>query len=231
MPIITTTSGTTGEPKKLELSDELLSARADITALGKGAKISECSVVHVLYNPGTSAFAKYEEWGKKNNKKIIGTIPKDIIVSTLISEKVDAIDGPPGYLVLVSKLFEEKGIFANLKQAVTSRYVLYRKDAVYIQKWLSKNLQVCYGTSETSQVSTGTAEEIADIDGCVGKLLPNVQVEIVNGNIIKIKTPVMITECVDDPVKTAEYFIDGWFYPGDKGYFTKDGRLVISESR
>ena len=95
---------------------------------------------------------------------------------------MDAIDGPPGYLVLVSKLFEEKGIFANLKQAVTSRYVLYRKDAVYIQKWLSKNLQVCYGTSETSQVSTGTAEEIADIDGCVGKLLPNVQVEIVNGN-------------------------------------------------
>ena len=76
-----------------------------------------------------------------------------------------------------------------------------------------------------------TAEEIADIDGCVGFILPGVQVEIVNGDEIRIKTPVMITEYVDNPSETAKHFRDGWFYPGDRGYLTKDNRLVITKTR
>jgi long-subunit acyl-CoA synthetase (AMP-forming) len=41
----------------------------------------------------------------------------------------------------------------------------------------------------------------------------------------------MVTGYIDDPKNTAEYFKDGWFYPGDKGYFTKNGKLVISKNR
>jgi long-subunit acyl-CoA synthetase (AMP-forming) len=107
-----------------------------------------------------------------------------------------------------------------------------RKDAVYIQKWLGKDLQVGYGATEIGTICTGTAEEIADTPGCVGFPLPGVQVEIVDGNVIRIKSEsTMITEYIDNPQKTAEHFRDGWFYPGDKGYFTKDGRLVITKNR
>ena len=231
MPIIATTSGTTGTPKIMEFSDELLKARTELTALGKGAKISECKVVHVAYTPSSSAFKKFEEWGNLNGKKIIGLIQYDKVIETFEKEGVDAIDGAPGYLVSIAKLFEAKGKSAGLKQAITARARLSRADAIFIQKWLSPNLQVCYGTSETSQVSSGTAEEIADIDGCVGFILPGVQVEIVNGDEIRIKTPVMITEYVDNPVETAKHFKDGWFYPGDRGYLTKDNRLVITKTR
>lgn len=56
--------------------------------------------------------------------------------------------------------------------------------------------------------------------------------EIVNGDEIRIKSEAtMVTEYVDDPVMTAKHFKDGWFYPGDRGYFTKDGRLVITKNR
>ena len=231
MPVIATTSGTTGTPKVMEFTEELLKARTELTALGKGAKIAECKVVHVAYTPSSSAFKKFEEWGNLNGKKIIGLIQYDKIVETFEKEGVDAIDGAPGYLVSVAKLFEAKGKTAGLKQAITARSKLNRSDAIYIQKWLSPNLQVCYGTSETSQVSSGTAEEIADIEGCVGFILPGIQVEIVEGDVIRIKTPVMITEYVDNPVETAKHFKDGWFYPGDRGYITKDNRLVITKNR
>ena len=231
MPVIATTSGTTGTPKIMEFSEELLKARTELTALGKGAKISECKVIHVAYTPSSSAFKKFEEWAKLNDKKIIGLIPANKIIETFEKEGVDAIDGSPGYLVTIAKMFETIGKSANLKQAITARAKLNRADAIFIQKWLSPNLQVCYGTSETSQVSSGTAEQIADIDGCVGFILPDAQVEIVDGDVIRIKTPVMITEYVDDPVETAKHFKDGWFYPGDRGYITKDNRLVITKNR
>ena len=91
MPVIATTSGTTGTPKVMEFTEELLKARTELTALGKGAKIAECKVVHVAYTPSSSAFKKFEEWGNLNGKKIIGLIAYDKIVETFEKEAVDAI--------------------------------------------------------------------------------------------------------------------------------------------
>jgi long-subunit acyl-CoA synthetase (AMP-forming) len=232
MTKIVSTTGTTGTPKRVELTREILQARVDLTTIAKGKNIADCKVIHVGMSEKSSAFARFKEWGEQTGKKIIGVIPLDQIVSTILRERVDAINAAPAYLVRVAQLFEETGHSANLKQVISGHATMSRKDAIYIQKWLSKDLQVGYGATEIGTICTGTAEEVADFLGCVGFPLPGIQVEIVNGDEIRIKSETtMVTEYVDNPEMTAKHFKDGWFYPGDRGYFTKDGRLVITKNR
>lgn len=232
MATIVSTTGTTGTPKRIELSKEVLQARADLTTIAKGKNIADCQVIHVGMSEKSSAFARFKEWGGQNGKKIIGIIPLDQMVVTILREKIDCINAAPSYLVRVAQLFEATGHSANLKQVVSGHATMNRKDAVYIQKWLGKNLQVGYGCTEIGTVATGTAEEIADTPGCVGFPLPGVQVEIVDGDVIRIKSPTtMVTKYLDNSELTSKHFKDGWFYPGDKGFFTKDGRLVIKKTK
>jgi long-subunit acyl-CoA synthetase (AMP-forming) len=232
MTIIVSTTGTTGTPKRIELSKEILQARSDLTTIAKGKNIADCKVIHVGMSEKSSAFARFKEWGEQTGKKIIGIIPLNEMVDTIRRENVDAINAAPAYLVRIAQLFEATGQSANLKQVISGHATMNRKDAVYIQKWLGKDLQVGYGCTEIGTVCTGTAEEIADTQGCVGFPISGIQVEIVDGNVIRIKSEsTMVTEYIDNPQKTSEHFRDGWFYPGDKGYFTKDGRLVITKNR
>lgn len=232
MSKIVTTSGTTGTPKRVELTPEILKARADLTTVAKGKNIADCKVIHVGMSESSSAFARFKEWGDKTGKTIIGLIPIDQMVSTIRRLNIDAINAAPAYLVRVAQLFEATGQSANLKQVISGHATMSRKDAIYIQKWLGKDLQVGYGATEIGTICTGTAEEVADVPGCVGFPLPGIQVEIVNGDEIRIKSEsTMVTEYIDNPEMTAKHFKDGWFYPGDKGYFTKDGKLVITKNR
>ena len=232
MTTIVTTSGTSGRPKRVELSKEVLQARADLTTIAKGKNIADCQVIHVGMSERSSAFARFKEWGEQNGKKIIGVILLAQMVDTIINEKVDAINAAPGYLVRVAQLFEATGQSANLKQVISGHATMSSKDAAYIKKWLSKDLQVGYGCTEIGTVCTGTAEEISTVPGCVGFPIEGVQVEIVDGDTIRIKSETtMVTEYIDNDEMTSKYFRDGWFYPGDKGYFTKDGKLVITKNR
>jgi len=232
MTIIVSTSGTSGKPKRVELSAEILQARADLTTIAKGKNIADCKVIHVGMSEKSSAFARFKEWGDLTGKKIIGIIPLAQMVDTIRRENVDAINAAPAYLVRIAQLFEATGSSANLKQVISGHATMNRKDAVYIQKWLSRDLQVGYGCTEIGTVCSGTAEEIAEINGCVGFPVSGIQVEIVDGNVIRIKSETtMVTEYIDNPEMTTKHFRDGWFYPGDKGYFTKDGKLVITKNR
>lgn len=74
-------------------------------------------------------------------------------------------------------------------------------------------------------MAIATAAQVESIPGCAGALCPGVQVEF-DGELIRVKTATMI-QGYDDPALTAQYFKDGWFYPGDRGRLT-DGLLVLA---
>jgi acyl-coenzyme A synthetase/AMP-(fatty) acid ligase len=231
MSIIVSTSGTSGISKKIELTDEIIQARINTITEAKGANISDCKVIHVGWVENSSSSVRFSEWAKQTNKKIIGIVPIDEIVEIFDRENVDCIFAAPGYLVAVAKQFEKVGKSANLLQIITGHRSIENKDVNYIKNWLTKNIQVNYGCTEIGTITSGTIDEISDIDGCVGFPISGVQIEII-GAVIRIKAPLtMVNEYIDNPQKTTENFIDGWFYPGDKGYFTKDGRLVITKNR
>jgi acyl-coenzyme A synthetase/AMP-(fatty) acid ligase len=90
-----------------------------------------------------------------------------------------------------------------------------------------------YGTVEVTIVS---AIWNSGAEG-FGTLWPGARAEIVDERgvvvppgvvgSIRIKTHCMATAYIDDPETTARMFRNGWFYPGDLGVLSPDGRLKI----
>ena len=46
--------------------------------------------------------------------------------------------------------------------------------------------------------------------------------------VVRVQSEYGVGEYLEDPEETQRVFRDGWFYPGDLGYVTKDNLLVIS---
>ncbi|SFR42851.1 Acyl-CoA synthetase (AMP-forming)/AMP-acid ligase II [Yoonia tamlensis] len=94
-----------------------------------------------------------------------------------------------------------------------------------------------YGASETNH----SFNNIKQLD-IVGNLVTtgqarDSQVEIVNSDgqkckafqsgFVRIKNPYLAEGYIDNPAATAQCFRDGWFYPGDLAHWGEDGQLVF----
>jgi acyl-coenzyme A synthetase/AMP-(fatty) acid ligase len=109
-------------------------------------------------------------------------------------------------------------------------------------KFLAKLLQyfqmvtTTYGSTEAGPTTYRRITEY-NTDGSVGELYPGVQLEVVdtkqrpvNPGVegeVRIKTVGQITEYVDNVEASKEAFRDGWFYPGDRGIYSAEGKLYI----
>jgi acyl-CoA synthetase (AMP-forming)/AMP-acid ligase II len=138
---------------------------------------------------------------------------------------VEAIEGRPEYQSGLEAVFGGGSIISEtLSQRVRTR--------------LCSNFTIGYGSTEATMVASMPARFAAGIAGAVGFALPGINVEIVDDHghvlrrgeegIVRIKSEYGADEYLEDPEESARVFLDGWFYPGDLGYFTKDNILVIS---
>ena len=108
----------------------------------------------------------------------------------------------------------------------------------------SDRVWITYGTTECGTISGGlcpvgeTDTRKSDWDSDVGRLLPGVELEVVDEmdrpvpasatGRLRIRTAGMVSEYHDDPEATARAFRDGWFYSGDAGRIAPDGRLCFA---
>ncbi|OUM59847.1 hypothetical protein PIROE2DRAFT_14548 [Piromyces sp. E2] len=83
-----------------------------------------------------------------------------------------------------------------------------------------------YGLTETASkasLSDFNPKKIAS----VGRVAPNSEIRIYNGE-IQIKSRAVMKEYYKDPERTKEAFTeDGWLHTGDIGYFDEDGYLYL----
>ncbi|WP_137125296.1 class I adenylate-forming enzyme family protein [Roseomonas sp. HF4] len=103
---------------------------------------------------------------------------------------------------------------------------------------LTPEVYVLYGTTEVGSVArAGPAEHAACPEGS-GLVFPTVEVAIVDDRgtplppgatgLIRIRATGMAERYLDDPEATARAFVGGWFQPGDMGRLLPDGTLVVS---
>lgn len=97
-------------------------------------------------------------------------------------------------------------------------------------------IQTVYGTTECGAVSNTPIRTTSDLDGHV--LTGEAEVQIVDpagtllppatAGAIRMRSPAMVRQYLDDASATAAFFRDGWFYPGDMGAIGYDGRLILT---
>lgn len=90
-----------------------------------------------------------------------------------------------------------------------------------------------YGLTETSPVlSVVPLKKSKFRAGCVGQILPSVQVKIAEDGEILVKGPnVMKGYYKNEEATKAVFNADGWFLTGDIGEFTKDNFLKITDRK
>jgi len=99
------------------------------------------------------------------------------------------------------------------------------------------NVYVDYGTSEVGPVAVATPEILRRAPSSVGRILPWVTSEIVDGDNrpvptgqsgrLRLKLDRMFDGYYLDPQLTADRFRQGWYYPHDRARMDAEGLLYI----
>lgn len=102
---------------------------------------------------------------------------------------------------------------------------------------LCPNVTCRYGSTEAGGVSMLLVHDPNCQRGMAGYVLPEAEVQIVDASHtaltfneegqIRIKTPSLVKGYYNNPRETSRSFKDGWFYPGDRGKFLKNGLLIL----
>jgi long-chain acyl-CoA synthetase len=101
-------------------------------------------------------------------------------------------------------------------------------DPALVEFFEQYGIAVCegYGMSECSP-TISTNGQSANRPGSVGKLLPNMQIRFVDGE-IQVKGSNVMKGYYQMPKETEEAFMDGWLRTGDLGRMDEDGFLYIT---
>jgi acyl-coenzyme A synthetase/AMP-(fatty) acid ligase len=234
------TSGSTGIPKAIAISHEMLLRRYARFPFGFGNAFAECSRFFSDMGLGQSAAFELLLYFLARGGMFFlpGASPMDSL-QTFGLYKVQGLFASPGALSTILKFYEANTAFrSGFETILTAGSPLAKSLSERVRARLGSNLVVVYGTSETATVAAAPAHAVADIPGGVGQVLPDVTVELVDGSgralppgqggSLRIASPVMVDGYLGDPEQARASFRDGYFYPDDLGHLAQDGTLVIS---
>lgn len=131
----------------------------------------------------------------------------------------------------------DKLVFSKIKQGFGGRVRYFISGGAPLGKelavWYAK-VGICiyegYGLTETSPVIAVNTPHANKL-GTVGRILPNVQVEIADDGELLARGPNVFQGYWNLPKETAEAFTDGWFKTGDIGSLDNDGFLSITDRK
>jgi acyl-coenzyme A synthetase/AMP-(fatty) acid ligase len=233
------TSGTTGEPKAVALTHRMLALRIARHPYLMGNRLSRCDRIYCDFGLGTSLgfqFLIYVLW--KGGTVFLSGGDADAAMQAFDLYKVQALAGSPACLAAFTRFYEMHSPFqSSFEMAIAGGSQLLPSLSLRARARLCPNIIAAYGATETSMVATAPAYAIADVEGAVGYVTPDVTVEIVDGGkavapgqegVIRIRSPYGVNSYHRRDNAPDEVFRDGWFYPGDTGRVTADGLLIIA---
>lgn len=236
--ILTMTSGSTGHPKPIVLSQGSKVARSfagakDLYRLGEGEVVLVASPMYhslaqrltllPLMTGGTAV--------------ILPQFSPKVWLETVSKHRVSFTLAVSSHLEQLVNLVEGYDL-TSLRCLVSSSSLLRDEVKKRCLEVFQCDFHECYGASEVGIVTNLTAEDAKTHLSTVGKALPYVDLKIVDekkqevatghvGEII-VKTDTAFSRYYKQPEATAQSVVDGYFYTGDLGWVDQSGFLHLS---
>ena len=225
-------SGTTGTPKKVLLSHELLVGRLKATALGGLFPGEERS--HVAMGPGTAGgFQGVLRTWWMGGAAILGAIDHQ----RLIRDRVTGLFLSPAQLAALMEGVPPGADPLPIHVRVTGSAMSSRL-SISARLRLASDLLLFYGATETAMIACCPASKRDGDETLAGMLLPWVEAQAVGPSgeplspgttgELRIRNGEMVKGYFEDPEASTLAFRDGWFHPGDIGSVSETGLVRVS---
>jgi acyl-CoA synthetase (AMP-forming)/AMP-acid ligase II len=234
------TSGTTGDPKAVALSHDIIIRRIQAFDVAFGNRIP--STKRTFVDLGIQANIGYL-WGIYTFARggalfLRGADPADTLQAFSLYQ-VQCMVAAPGGMAEFLGYYERSPAFECPFEVMLSvGSMLSKALSERVRARMCTHVVSAYGATEGNPVAGAPHHQIADIQGAVGYVAPGMIVEAadVSGNTLPRGTEGLIRfrghSCVSgylgNPPGSEAIFRDGWIYPGDIGSVTEDGVLVIT---
>jgi long-chain acyl-CoA synthetase len=247
------TSGTTGTPKGVMLSDRNLVANAEsiIEVLGITSKDKAALVISPHHAFGNSIIDSHLMSGGSIK---IGNMNFMDSVFNLVGSGVSIFYGVPStYRILLRYPDRFKKAFANVRTAASAGGGMDReivKDILELAPILT--ILPMYGQTEaTARLAYLPAEDVDKYVDTIGKAIPGVKLDVFDSEYRSVEPNItgelvargdnILLGYLDDEIATKKRIIDGWLHTGDlaqklpNGYFRllgrKDDLIKIGDHR
>ncbi len=234
------TSGTTGDPKAVALSHDIIIRRIQAFDVAFGNKIPACTRTFV--DLGIQANIGYL-WGIYTFARggalfLRGTdAPETMQAFSLYN--VQCMVAAPGGMAEFLDYYERSPAFECPFEVMLSvGSMLSKALSERVRARMCTHVVSAYGATEGNPVAGAPSHQIAHIPGAVGYVAPGMIVEAVDPlgrtlpagkeGFIRFRGHSCISEYLGNPPGSEKIFRDGWIYPGDIGMVTEDRVLIIS---
>ncbi len=243
------TSGTTGKPKGVMLSeDNLLTNMAGFGQVIDFTKDDNALMALPLFHAYGLIIGLYALDSSSTLVLVPSFSPKKII-ENLVTHHVSILPLVPTMFRVLLKGLEkiEPAALSNMRYCISGGASLPEAILRAVESQLDILVLEGYGLTETSPVLAVNNPKIGSIAGSVGKPLPNIemvlldesqnQIQATIGIVSKegeiaVKGPNIMAGYFQNPEETNNAFSkEGYFLTGDLGHFDAEGNLFISGGR
>lgn len=230
------TSGTTGEPKGVMLTQGNLASNACATIEAFGYEPHD---VRLNFLPLSHIFARTCDlycWLAEGSRMAVAE-SRETVIADCHAMKPTHLNGVPHFYDKVYRVLGEKGLQntpRSLKAILGGAIERCCAGGAALPDYLYDFYQAQgvpllqgYGLSESSPVITLSTETHTRRGSC-GRAIPGVEVRIAEDGEILTRGPHVMPGYYENPAATAEVLRDGWLYTGDLGRLDDDGFLYIT---
>lgn len=237
---IVLTSGSTGDPKAVALTHNLVMGSSGRYDQSLGGRFSGYSRLYMNMGLGSAPGYRFLLYilGRGGTAFFQGQSIEHTLRSFEIFQ-IQAIRTSPAMLAqLLAQCDRYPSIEIHVETVISGGSVFPRTLFERVVPRLCSHLVTLYGATETNFVATAPVNRIVHIPGAVGYVTPGACIEIVDENdrplpvgtegIVRVRSEFGVDHYIDDPIESAKMFRNGWFYPGDLGSLTDENLLIIS---